>query len=70
MRLQGHLYFFLSDPYVKVYLIWKGRKMKKKKTTVRHNTLYPVYNEALVFDVPEDNIGEVSLLVKVIDYDR
>uniref|UniRef100_A0AAR5QK66 C2 domain-containing protein n=1 Tax=Dendroctonus ponderosae TaxID=77166 RepID=A0AAR5QK66_DENPD len=59
-----------SDPYVKVYLIWKGRKMKKKKTTVRHNTLYPVYNEALVFDVPEENIGEVSLLVKVIDYDR
>ncbi|KAL1505610.1 hypothetical protein ABEB36_005135 [Hypothenemus hampei] len=59
-----------SDPYVKVYLIWKGRKMKKKKTTVRHNTLFPIYNEALVFDVPEENIGEVSLLVKIIDYDR
>ncbi|XP_066259121.1 synaptotagmin-9-like [Euwallacea similis] len=59
-----------SDPYVKVYLIWRGRKIKKKKTTVRHNTLFPVFNEALVFDVPEENIGEVCLLVKIIDYDR
>ncbi|XP_050309030.1 synaptotagmin-10-like [Anthonomus grandis grandis] len=59
-----------SDPYVKVYLIWQGRKLKKKKTTVRHNTLFPVFNEALVFDVPTENINEVSLLVKVIDYDR
>lgn len=60
----------LADPYVKVYLIWKGRKIKKKKTTVRYNTLFPVFNEALVFDVPEENIREVCLLVKIIDYDR
>jgi len=60
----------LTDPYVKVYLIWKGRKIKKKKTTVRYNTLFPVFNEALVFDVPEENIREVCLLVKIIDYDR
>ncbi|XP_076273187.1 synaptotagmin-10-like isoform X2 [Rhynchophorus ferrugineus] len=59
-----------SDPYVKVYLIWQGKRIKKKKTSVKHNTLNPVYNEALVFDVPEENINDVSLLVKIIDYDR
>jgi len=60
----------VSDPYVKVYLLCQGKRIKKKKTTVKKNTLYPVYNEALVFDVPADNIEDVSLIVKVIDYDR
>ncbi|KAM0724800.1 Synaptotagmin-9 [Formica fusca] len=59
-----------SDPYVKVYLLCQGKRIKKKKTTVKKNTLYPIYNEALVFDVPADNIEDVSLIVKVIDYDR
>ncbi|XP_012054294.1 PREDICTED: synaptotagmin-6-like [Atta cephalotes] len=59
-----------SDPYVKVYLLCQGKRIKKKKTTVKKNTLYPIYNEALVFDVPSDNIEDVSLIVKVIDYDR
>lgn len=60
----------LSDPYVKVYLLCEGKRIKKKKTTVKKSTLHPVYNEALVFDVPADNVEDVSLIVKVIDYDR
>ncbi|XP_043268547.1 synaptotagmin-10-like [Venturia canescens] len=59
-----------SDPYVKIYLLCQGKRIKKKKTTVKKNTLCPVYNESLVFDVPADNVEEVSLIVKVIDYDR
>jgi len=34
------------------------------------STLNPVYNEAMVFDVPQENVEEVSLLIKVVDYDR
>ncbi|XP_031339838.1 synaptotagmin-10-like isoform X1 [Photinus pyralis] len=59
-----------SDPYVKVYLLCQGKRIKKKKTTVKKSTLCPVYNEALVFDVPAENIEDVSMIVKVIDYDR
>ncbi|XP_046748568.1 synaptotagmin-10-like [Diprion similis] len=59
-----------SDPYVKVYLLCQGKRIKKKKTTVKKKTLCPVYNEALVFDVPSENVEEVSLVVKVLDYDR
>ncbi|XP_034937732.1 synaptotagmin-10-like isoform X2 [Chelonus insularis] len=59
-----------SDPYVKIYLLCQGKRLKKKKTTVKKNTLFPIYNESLVFDVPSDNIEDVSLIVKVIDYDR
>ncbi|XP_076312556.1 synaptotagmin-10-like [Tachypleus tridentatus] len=59
-----------SDPYVKVSLCCQGKRIKKKKTSVKKSTLNPVYNEALVFDVPAGNIEDVNLLVKVIDYDR
>ncbi|GBP63855.1 Synaptotagmin-9 [Eumeta japonica] len=59
-----------TDPYVKICLICQGKRIKKKKTTVKKNTLSPVYNEALVFDLPAENVYDVTLLVKVIDYDR
>lgn len=58
------------DPYVKVSLMCQGKRVKKKKTSVKKTTLNPVYNEALVFDVPAENIEDVTLVVKVIDYDR
>ncbi|KAK3580665.1 hypothetical protein CHS0354_017941 [Potamilus streckersoni] len=59
-----------SDPYVKVYLMCQGKRIKKKKTSVKKNTLNPVYNEAMVFDVPVENVEDVYLLLKIIDYDR
>ena len=37
---------------------------------MQRSTLNPIYNEAIVFDVPQENVEEVSLLIKVIDYDR
>ena len=48
----------------------RGKRIKKKKTSVKRSTLNPVYNEAIVFDVPQENVEEVSLLIKVVDYDR
>ncbi|XP_028307180.1 synaptotagmin-10 isoform X1 [Gouania willdenowi] len=59
-----------SDPYVKVYLICDGRRLKKRKTTIKKNTLNPVYNEAIVFDIPPENVEQVSLSIMVMDYDR
>uniref|UniRef100_A0A6P7F8H1 Synaptotagmin-10-like n=1 Tax=Diabrotica virgifera virgifera TaxID=50390 RepID=A0A6P7F8H1_DIAVI len=58
------------NPYVKVYLVSHGKIVKKKKTRVRHKTLSPVYNEALVFQVPHETIKDVAFVIQVIDYDR
>ena len=58
------------DPYVKVSLMCEGRRLKKRKTSTKRNTLNPVYNEAIVFDVPPENIDQISLLIAVMDYDR
>ena len=59
-----------TDPYVKVSLMCEGKRIKKKKTSVKKSTLNPVYNEAMVFDVPQENVEDVYLAIKVIDYDR
>lgn len=61
---------FFSDPYVKVSLLCDGRRLKKKKTTIKKNTLNPTYNEAIIFDIPPENMDQVSLLISVMDYDR
>lgn len=48
----------------------EGRRLKKRKTSTKRNTLNPVYNEAIIFDVPPENIEQISLLIAVMDYDR
>lgn len=67
--LSPSLLLFFSDPYVKASLVCEGRRLKKKKTSIKKNTLNPTYNEALVFDIPNENIENVSLIIAVMDYD-
>lgn len=45
-----------SDPFVKVHLILNKKKWKKKKTSVKKNTLSPYFNEVFVFEVPFSQI--------------
>lgn len=58
-----------TDPYVKASLVCDGRRLKKRKTSIKKNTLNPTYNEALVFDIPNENIESVSIVIAVMDYD-
>ena len=49
----------VSDPYVKVEVILGKRKPKKKKTSVKRNTLNPYFNESMTFDKINRNQIEV-----------
>ncbi|XP_056137606.1 synaptotagmin-1b [Lampris incognitus] len=60
----------LSDPYVKIHLMQNGKRLKKKKTTIKKNTLNPYYNESFSFEVPFEQIEKVQIAVTVLDYDK
>merc|ERR1712223_531757 len=60
----------LSDPYVKIALMQNGKRLRKKKTSIKKCTLNPYYNESFSFEVPYEHIQRVQLLITVVDYDR
>ncbi|EDO43704.1 predicted protein, partial [Nematostella vectensis] len=59
-----------SDPYVKMYIMHKDRRLDKKKTTIKRRTRDPVWNESFIFDVPLDKIRDLTFVFNVMDYDR
>lgn len=58
-----------SDPFVKVTLYSGKKKLAKKKTTIQKGTLNPYYNEAFTFEIPNDQMTKVHIIVTVYDYD-
>ena len=64
-----NVFIFSTDPYVKVSMVCQGKRVKKKKTTVKKNTLNPVYNEAMVFDIVPESMDNILFVVAVVDYD-
>lgn len=60
----------LSDPYVKIAIMSNGKRIKKKKTSIKKCTLNPYYNESFAFEIPFEQIQKINLVVTVVDYDR
>jgi len=62
----------LSDPYVKIYLLYNDQRIAKKKTHVKKRTLSPVFNESFVFELPhlEEGLKNISLEFMLLDWDR
>ncbi|BET02094.1 Hypothetical protein NTJ_14911 [Nesidiocoris tenuis] len=55
------------DPFVKVYLLANGKRIKKKKTACRKGTSNPVWNEAITFNISSVNLSASSIEVCVMD---
>ncbi|XP_077986040.1 synaptotagmin-5-like [Glandiceps talaboti] len=59
-----------SDPYVKVSIFYSGKRLKKKKTSTKHHTINPVFNEALVFSVGQDFLKHLYLEFHIMHENR
>lgn len=55
---------FFLDPFVKVYLLVNGKRVKKKKTASRKGSCNPVWNEALTFSLSASNLPNAAIEVR------
>ncbi|KAJ8919456.1 hypothetical protein NQ315_016556 [Exocentrus adspersus] len=54
------------DPFVKVYLVVNGKRVKKKKTA-KKGSCNPVWNEALTFSLSANNLANAAVEISVFD---
>jgi len=59
----------VTDPYVKVWLMFRGKRLEKRKTPVVKNSLNPTFDEEFTFTTPMDRLRDVQLEITVMDYD-
>ncbi|KAL8607333.1 hypothetical protein ACOMHN_039483 [Nucella lapillus] len=57
-----------SDPYLKITQVHFEKPVKSKKTSIKKNTIDPVFNESLSFNVTPQQLDNTSLVVSVWDY--
>ncbi|XP_032675698.1 uncharacterized protein LOC116846239 isoform X2 [Odontomachus brunneus] len=56
-----------GDFFVKVYLLQQGKKMHKKKTSVKKGEKSPIFNEAIIFSVPAHALQTIQLRLTVAE---
>ncbi|XP_028408409.1 synaptotagmin-7-like [Dendronephthya gigantea] len=59
-----------TDPYVKIYFMQGGKRIEKKKTTIKKRNRDPVWNESFIFNVSVEKLRDTSFNFIVMDYDR
>ncbi|XP_055383643.1 synaptotagmin-5 [Condylostylus longicornis] len=59
----------VQDPYVKLYLIQNGKRVKKKKTGCgkANDPANPIWNEAFTFNLPSSNVQGAALEIYVVN---
>ncbi|KAK6012543.1 C2 domain protein [Ostertagia ostertagi] len=57
-------------PYVKVEQVYRGKRVKLRKSSCKRANLNPVYHETLEYDLPLSQVAETNILVQVMDWDR
>ncbi|KAL6117475.1 sytl4 [Pungitius sinensis] len=60
----------LSHPYVKCYLLPDKSRQSKRKTSIKRNTVNPVYEETLKYSIGRTQLVTRSVLISVWHYGR
>ncbi|XP_029055887.1 uncharacterized protein LOC114882891 [Osmia bicornis bicornis] len=56
-----------GDFFVKVYLLQQGKKIHKKKTSVKRGEKSPIFNEAIIFNVPTHILQNIQIRLTVAE---
>lgn len=56
-----------GDFFVKVYLLQQGRKVHKKRTSIKKGENNPIFNESIIFNVPTNILKTIQLRLKVAE---
>ncbi|GAB1862013.1 Synaptotagmin-12 [Camponotus japonicus] len=56
-----------GDFFVKVYLLQQGKKIHKKKTSVKKGEKSPIFNEAIIFSMPAHTLQTIQLRLTVAE---
>uniref|UniRef100_A0A8C8A6F9 Synaptotagmin-like protein 4 n=1 Tax=Otus sunia TaxID=257818 RepID=A0A8C8A6F9_9STRI len=59
-----------SNPYVKTYLLPDRSRQGKRKTTIKRNTINPLYNELLKYEISKSLLHARTLQFSVWHHDR
>uniref|UniRef100_A0A8C7EEW6 C2 domain-containing protein n=1 Tax=Nothoprocta perdicaria TaxID=30464 RepID=A0A8C7EEW6_NOTPE len=59
-----------SNPYVKTYLLPDKSRQGKHKTTIKRNTINPLYNELLKYEINKSLLLARTLQFSVWHHDR
>ncbi|GFS20891.1 synaptotagmin-17 [Elysia marginata] len=57
-----------SDPFVRVTVVQNEKPTKTKKTSCKRNTIDPVFNESVSFNLTQQQLVNASVVVSVWDY--
>ncbi|XP_036933895.1 synaptotagmin-like protein 4 [Acanthopagrus latus] len=60
----------LSNPYVKCYLLPDKSRQSKRKTSIKRNTVNPVYKETLKYSISHSQLFTRSMLISVWHHGR
>ena len=55
---------------MKLLLLYKGKRIVKWKTSVKNNTLVPVFDEPFSFSVSGLDMSDITLQVMIMDHNK
>ncbi|XP_076375769.1 uncharacterized protein LOC143258981 isoform X2 [Megalopta genalis] len=56
-----------GDFFVKVYLLQQGKKIHKKRTSIKKGENNPIFNESIIFQVPSHTLANIQLRLTVAE---
>ncbi|XP_017891296.1 uncharacterized protein LOC108631686 [Ceratina calcarata] len=56
-----------GDFFVKVYLLQNGKKIRKKRTSIKKGEESPIFNEAIIFNVPSHILQNIQIRLTVAE---